>query len=169
MSFDKKRPDFYDETVVNHNEYAAIAKNVQTKIFDRQRSVDIADPNKTVDTTKIRPWRVCFSIESSRVELVFEVKDVIQIGRSARYDMPFDGIDLSPFNGHELGVSRLHAEISLRNEQIIITDKGSANGTLLNQQKLEPETPYRLKHGDYISFGNMPISIYFLTPIFQIT
>lgn len=96
MSFDKKRPDFYDETVVNQNEYAAIAKNVQTKIFDRQRSVDIADPNKTVDTTKIRPWRVCFSIESSRVELVFEVKDIIQIGRSARYDIPFDGIDLSP-------------------------------------------------------------------------
>lgn len=167
MSLGKKRPDFYDETVINPEESNVVARNIKTKLFDRREPINVAVPDQYPETSTVRPWRVSFSIESSKVELVFEVNDLIYIGRSAQYNQPFDGIDLSPFNGHELGVSRLHAEISLKNEQITIRDKGSANGTLLNQERLKPDTPYLVKHGDNIYFGNMSVHIYFLTPIFH--
>ncbi|GEM_PF-989727 len=166
MPYQNDRPDFYDDTVVNANDFSAIAKHIKTKVFDRE-IIESVKAMENRDTFYIRPWRVSFNIPSSKVEVVFEVTETLQIGRSPQSDQYFDGFDLSPFNGYEMGVSRLHAEISLQNEKIILVDKGSANGTLLNQQRLEPETAYVVKHGDDIWFGNMPVHIYFLTPIFQ--
>lgn len=167
MAYDQKLPDFYNQTVINRNEVVDVTKNVQTKILNRELSVDIATPYNNDIQTRTRPWRISFSIQKSRAELVFELNQPILIGRSVKQDIFFDGIDLSPFNGHELGVSRNHAQITLRNKQIIIKDMNSANGTLINQQRLQPETEYQVKHGDKINFGNMAIFIYFLTPIFQ--
>lgn len=167
MSFDKDRPNFYDETVIHPGEHNVVASHIKTKVFDQREAIDTAKPDENNDQSNIRPWRVSFSIQTSKVELVFEVNNSIYVGRSTRPEQPFEGIDLSPFNGYELGVSRLHAEINLQNEQITLTDKGSANGTLLNQQRLKKDTPYMVKNGDEIRFGNMSVYIYFLTPIFQ--
>ncbi len=167
MSNQPTGKDYYDETLVNHNDYSSATKNAQTKILTQRKSVDVAMPEKDEGTSHIRPWRVSLNIEESKVELVFEVNERIAVGRSSRYEHPFAGIDLSPFNGHELGVSRLHAEISQKNEQIVIVDKGSSNGTLLNQQRLKPDIAYIIRHGDVISFGNMKVNIHFLTPVFQ--
>lgn len=166
MSYQNERPSFYDDTMVNQNDYAVVASKIKTKLFDRE-IVESSKPLEIRDTFYIRPWRVSFNIPSSQVDVIFEVTEALKIGRSPQPDQPFDGLDLSPFNGFELGVSRFHAEISLQNEQIIIIDKGSSNGTLLNQQRLDPETPYLVKHGDNIMIGNMPVHIHFLTPIFQ--
>ena len=167
MSFDKDRPNFYDETIINHDNQNIVAKHIKTKVFDQREAIDTAKPEENNSDSDIRPWRVSLNLQKSKVELVFEVKDTIYIGRSTRPEQPFDGVDLSPFNGYDLGVSRLHAEISLQNEQITLTDKGSANGTLLNEQRLKKDTPYVVKNGDDIKFGNMPVHIHFLTPIFQ--
>jgi len=162
----KDRPNFYDDTIINVDDLAAIASNVKTKVFDRE-IIETIKPANNQDMLYARPWRVSFCIVPSKVEIVFEVNETLQIGRSPKPDSYFDGLDLSPFNGYEMGVSRLHAEISLQNEKIILVDKGSANGTLLNQQRLEPDAAYIVKHGDDIHFGNMPVHVYFLTPIFQ--
>lgn len=166
MSFNNPRPDFYDDTFVNSSDITA-SKKIQTKVLSQRDVVNATEPKEQEDISVVRPWRVSFHIETSKVELVFEVKNRIQIGRSPREQQLFDGIDLSPFNGHELGVSRLHAEISIKNERIIITDKDSANGTLINQQRLIPNTPYLLKHGDKIQLGNLVVHVYFLTYIFD--
>lgn len=166
MSAHSNRPDFYDETVINTNNYADVLRNVQTKVFSVSEPIDIAEPNNVEKISDVRPWRVSFNIQHSKVELVFEVIDQIFIGRSARPDQSFDGIDLSPFEGHEMGISRLHAEIRREKEHVVLIDKGSSNGTLLNQQKLEEDTPYVIRHGDEIWFGKMSVSVNFLTPIF---
>jgi hypothetical protein len=41
-------------------------------------------------------------------------------------------------------VSRRHAEINLRGDQLILTDLGSSNGTFIGDQKLQPQTPVPL-------------------------
>jgi pSer/pThr/pTyr-binding forkhead associated (FHA) protein len=166
MSSNQDRPDFYDETVLNREDFIEAAQRITTKILDREVA-ETAQPNKNTDSLYVRPWRVSFYIPSSKVELVFEVNNSLYIGRSARAEQLFEGLDLSPFSGYEMGVSRLHAEISLKNEKVVIIDKGSSNGTLLNQQRLETNVAYILKHGDDISFGNMPVNVFFLTPIFE--
>lgn len=49
------------------------------------------------------------------------------------------------------GVSRRHFSISVNDQEAIVTDLGSANGTYLNNQKLDK--PVVLKRGDMIKIG----------------
>ncbi len=51
------------------------------------------------------------------------------------------------------GVSRRHFQISTNEESSILTDLGSANGTYLNNQKLE--APTELKKSDVIKIGSI--------------
>src|SRR5690606_36978922 len=51
------------------------------------------------------------------------------------------------------GVSRRHFNISVNEIETILTDLGSANGTYLNNLKLE--TPTELKKGDIIKIGSI--------------
>ena len=40
-----------------------------------------------------------------------------------------------------------------------LTDFGSANGTLLNGQKISPNKPYPITHGDIFTLGEMKIQL----------
>jgi NADPH-dependent 2,4-dienoyl-CoA reductase/sulfur reductase-like enzyme/pSer/pThr/pTyr-binding forkhead associated (FHA) protein len=51
-------------------------------------------------------------------------------------------------------VSRRHAEISYANGQYVLRDLGSANGTFVNDQRLESGSAHLLKHNDRIRFGH---------------
>ena len=52
-------------------------------------------------------------------------------------------------------VSRRHAEISYVNGQYVLRDLGSANGTFVNDKRLESGSTHLLKHHDRIRFGNV--------------
>lgn len=45
--------------------------------------------------------------------------------------------------------------------RLMIRDLGSANGTILNDYKLEEGKGYRLQHGDTISVGRMRLQLFF--------
>ena len=49
-------------------------------------------------------------------------------------------------------ISRNHAEIEYKDGKYVVTDLGSSNGTTINGQKIEGETP--LNNGDFITLGN---------------
>jgi ABC transport system ATP-binding/permease protein len=51
------------------------------------------------------------------------------------------------------GVSRRHARVFLQNDQDMLEDLGSSNGTFVNGERLNK--PRRLKHGDIIQLGQM--------------
>lgn len=51
-------------------------------------------------------------------------------------------------------VSSRHAEIRPEGDGYTITDLGSTNGTFVNEQRLAPNTPYRLNNGDRVRFGD---------------
>jgi len=61
-------------------------------------------------------------------------------------------------------VSRLHAEIDCSESECQITDKGSANGTIVNDEPLAPETPLTLHHQAKILIGPFEI-FYEQTPV----
>ncbi len=93
--------------------------------------------------------------------------DVIQLeglseytlGRSAEDQPILPDVDLAPYHAYEYGVSRLHASIKLSQPYALLTDFDSANGTLLNGQKLSPHKPYPITHGDIFSLGKMKIQL----------
>ncbi|AFY61273.1 FHA domain-containing protein [Synechococcus sp. PCC 6312] len=86
---------------------------------------------------------------------------VIHIGKPNDRIPP--NIDLSGFPNSEI-VSRIHADLCLDGETILLEDVGSANGTYVNNQPLPPGNRYSLKNGDRIAFGKGDL----VTFIFQI-
>ncbi|PRY00076.1 DUF1707 and FHA domain-containing protein [Allonocardiopsis opalescens] len=70
-------------------------------------------------------------------------RDVIKIGRSP-------GSDLTLLDGK---VSRRHAELRYEDDQWMLIDLGSMNGTHINGQRLIHSAP--VQPGDYVTFGGM--------------
>jgi len=92
-----------------------------------------------------------------RQELIFGRRD------PATGAMP--DIDLTPYAGYRMGVSRRHAAIRSADESHLdIWDLGSSNGTFLNGQRLNAHRPYRLRDGDRLRLGQMIIRLFFQPP-----
>jgi pSer/pThr/pTyr-binding forkhead associated (FHA) protein len=68
-------------------------------------------------------------------------------------------IDLSPFQGYEAGVSRLHATIRVDQEAVWVTDLGSVNGTLVNGKEIGTQVDFPLDHGDILTLGNLKLQL----------
>ncbi len=71
------------------------------------------------------------------------IKDIIWLGRDPNGDIVFEA--------NAVMVSRKHAEIRRANNDFIIYDNGSFNGTLVNDQRISTPTP--LYHDDRIELG----------------
>lgn len=66
------------------------------------------------------------------------------------------------FRFNDPGVSRRHARLIHRQDEVFVEDLGSANGTLLNGRTVA--APIRLCHGDVITIGTKDIKIHFSDP-----
>jgi len=88
-------------------------------------------------------------------EKVFElpsIEKIIYIGRTNE-ERPVQ-VDLTFLPDSDV-ISRIHAAITVENDNYFLEDTGSSNGTWLNEEKLEPGNRHRLKinSGDVIAFG----------------
>ena len=84
----------------------------------------------------------------------------IVLGRLDAGQAIFPDIDLTNERGMEMGVSRRHARIVRRGNQVFIEDLGSLNGTFLNTARLAPELPYPVKEGDQVQLGKLILTIH---------
>lgn len=55
---------------------------------------------------------------------------------------------------HNPAISRVHCKISFSNGRYYLTDMGSANGTTVNQQRLEKHQTVEIHSGDYLKLAN---------------
>ncbi len=77
-----------------------------------------------------------------------------QVGTSAELLL-----DLAPFGGYSLGLSRRHVIIRRGGDGYELLDLGSVNGTFLNEERLVPYTPYPLPSGSHLRLGRMRILV----------
>jgi len=70
-------------------------------------------------------------------------------------------IDLAAYKAGLLGVSRKHAIIKRKDNAYFIEDVDSTNGTHINDVRLQPHEPQRLKTGDQLRLGHFVIYIGF--------
>lgn len=144
---------------------------LSTKALDTEGS---EQPDVGVDTSTLvdvtiqgtatfeRGMLLRLEVEGSPDPIRFTPKAETIFGRRdpATGDKP--DIDLTPFAGYRMGVSRRHAAIRPGDENgLDLWDLGSSNGTFLNGQRLSAHRPYRLRDGDEIRLGQMVIHIYF--------
>ena len=68
-------------------------------------------------------------------------------------------LDLAPFGGYSLGLSRRHVVIRQAASGYEILDLGSVNGTWLNEERLIPHMAYPLPSGSHLRLGRMRILV----------
>ncbi len=89
----------------------------------------------------------------------------VTLGRVSEGQPVIPDIDLTPYKAYEAGVSRMHASLKLIDEQVMITDLGSANGTRINGRQISAHIPYPIRHGDILTLGKFKIQILLRKPI----
>lgn len=89
------------------------------------------------------------------------VSDLTVIGRSDIKRGVVVDIDIAPFDSAKI-VSRRHAVIERKQEQYTVIDRGSVNGTWLNDQRLVPHQAYSLRNGDVLLFGRNGVQLKFM-------
>ena len=101
-------------------------------------------------------------LEGSTEPILFQPKPETIFGRRDPATGAMPDIDLTPFAGYRMGVSRRHAAIRFGDERSLdLWDLGSSNGTFLNSQRLSAHRPYRLHDGDELRLGQMVIRLFF--------
>lgn len=89
----------------------------------------------------------------------FDINGTLTIGRADSSTRINPIVDLTPYFGSQLGVSRFHVEIMFTNGRFHIKDMGSTNGTRINNT---PISPYRLvpfRSGDQIRLGHFTMIV----------
>ncbi len=105
--------------------------------------------------------RMVFVIPQSRRRVKLTLEEQLYVGRADPKASLQPELDLTGDAGETEGVSRIHAVIQLVAEGVVLRDLNSTNGTLLNDYQLEPETPYLLRSGNEVRFGNLLVHILF--------
>ena len=104
-------------------------------------------------------------IEGGPEPITIQPRQEIIFGRRDPATGAMPDIDLTPYAGYRMGVSRRHAAIRAAEENHLdVWDLGSSNGTFLNGVRLNPHRPYRLHDGDRIRLGQMVIRILYQPP-----
>jgi pSer/pThr/pTyr-binding forkhead associated (FHA) protein len=80
------------------------------------------------------------------------------VGRSDPQSNSYPDVDLGPYGGLDLGVSRRHFRLTRTGDQLYLEDLGSVNGSVVNGQRIPPYTLQPLRPGDRISLGKMELT-----------
>ena len=124
-------------------------------MFGKDSTKELEIP-EDVDSTK-EP-RITLQLVDSGDILTIPESAEFNIGRSISGSEKPD-IDLSSYAAYEHGVSRSHAKIKTYEQQFVIVDLGSSNGTRVNGQKIIPDVECLITHGDVISLGKLRIQV----------
>ncbi|MBN1250295.1 MAG: FHA domain-containing protein, partial [Anaerolineae bacterium] len=96
-------------------------------------------------------------IATSGVALPLPPLEEVLIGRYDQLQPRVPEIDLDPHGGGSAGVSRQHARLVRQPDGWRIEDLRSTNGTYLNEVRLVPGHPIRIRAGDLLRLGQMTL------------
>ncbi len=100
----------------------------------------------------------CFPfIATSGVALPIPLLDEVTVGRLDPMQAQSPDLNLEPYGGGSAGVSRQHARLLHRVDGWYIEDLRSTNGTYLNEVRLLPYRPVRVRSGDLLRFAQMTL------------
>lgn len=106
------------------------------------------------------PIELRLEVRGNVSPLLVKLTDRVRIGRYDPSTKTAPEVDLTPFGGYRMGVSRIHALIRLNNGYLEIVDLGSRNGSYLNGNKLQGNQPILLKDGAEIRLGKVVMQVH---------
>jgi len=97
-------------------------------------------------------------IEGSGHKIDLDDKAEHTMGRTDPATHSLPDVDLTPFGGLDMGISRRHAKVTrLGEDRYYIMDLSSTNFTHVNSERLEAFEPKVLAEGDEIFLGTMKL------------
>lgn len=138
-----------------------LMKPDQTKHLGQQADRGTMPRRVTSPLDEVLPWVIEFRVVGTAATIQARVSETMTVGRRDPESGFEPDVNLTPYAAHMMGVSRRHAVIQAKDNTISIKDNGSANGTRLNGYVLTPHQPYRLRHGDEITFGRLTLQVLF--------
>lgn len=103
-------------------------------------------------------WRIeLHGLQSDKGPLGLDIVGDVVIGRGGS-ESGVD-LDMEPYNGAALGVSRRHAMLRPTTNGLFVLDLGSTNGTLINAMPVGPGMTRALAHEDTLSFGTLSCTV----------
>jgi hypothetical protein len=103
--------------------------------------------------------RFCATVLNSGRRINLSLATPLLIGRQDAARGLYPELDLNHDGGYDSGVSRRHARIMLMEATTYVEDLDSANGSFINDQRLQPRTSYRLQPGDELRLGSLILRI----------
>jgi pSer/pThr/pTyr-binding forkhead associated (FHA) protein len=123
--------------------------------MEREKTIEV--PEEEV----VSPGSLKLSIPDSGREMKLPLTKEVTIGRLDPASRCFPEVDLASQGGLKKGVSRWHAKIIRRGNEVLIEDLASTNGTFLNRERLTPCFPQVLKSGDELQLGRLTLRVSF--------
>jgi serine/threonine protein kinase len=96
-----------------------------------------------------------FVVVATGSMLHIPLKDKVLIGRTDPRSQIVPDIDLSIYGGASAGISRQHARLLRKDDNWIIEDLNSTNGTYVNDQAVLSSAPVALTEGDRVRCGQL--------------
>lgn len=108
---------------------------------------------------KTGPSMIQLKIGDHNRKVEFPLDKTIHLGRLDPASDTFPEVDLTNDGGLEKGVSRHHARLLCKDEQVLVEDLGSVNGTFINDKCLAPYLPELLQDKDYLQIGSLTLEV----------
>ena len=105
--------------------------------------------------------QVIIHVKDAGDPIVVQFEKEFLIGRSRKGDDAALDLDLAPYGGQKMGVSRVHAALRHGDNELQIVDLGSTNGTYLNEEPIPQNRPHTIRNGDMIRLGQLVLYVYF--------
>ena len=105
----------------------------------------------------IGAMRMLLVVATSGAQIPLAGKQEFLIGREDPIGNVFPDADLGPHGGDTGGVSRQHAKILVRGNQVLVEDLNSTNGTWVNKVKVQPGQPAPVADGSEIRLGKVAL------------
>jgi pSer/pThr/pTyr-binding forkhead associated (FHA) protein len=136
-----------------------------SKISTRTMGPQIGEPEQVrskhiVHIGKLPERGAALYIAQSDEPLIVSFQDKVTLGRRKDLQIP-DLVDLTAYDAYRMGVSRTHAALVYRGDQIFVHDIGSVNGTWVDGQRLKPYELYHVPVGAAIALGQLMIYVYY--------
>lgn len=102
-------------------------------------------------------------IRGADTPLLLPIEGDTAIGRRdpTTHDAP--ALDLSPYGAYQMGISRRHAILRVREKQLEVVDLGSRNGTFVNGKRLKPHQAVIIGNGAELRLGKIVMELHFQT------
>jgi len=155
----------------SHPRYILTEHESGYRFVDFRRSLENEHSDKIIkrvtwDTARFeKNSAVVLHIQGATTPITFTPTEQTLLGRFDKSSPVQPDLDLTPFGALDKGVSRVHVSVYRNQDTLMLMDKGSANGTHLNGEKLIAHQPRVLRDGDEIRLGKLIAHIYFKASI----